>query len=432
MVPSPDESARDAGMRAVRQKNCAACHQIDPGRVTFEADDGRAHTVAAELLPFEGESLPPAHDLEAAQAVAEEIDADEVVLRILRPEPELGLGVGDKLFVAADRLRAFEPPHGGDFVRTIADYYYYGIELLNPDAQGEDDRFLYVQCDPDGDWGVEDVDGVIRDHSEEPYDKVRWTFAPPVLWDEGAKVQRDWFYGFLNDVVPLRPQIRVRMPSFGFAPGEAESIASYFAHESARRWPAEYARRMRLALKQSAAEVAAGAGIGEAAVLAIENGSAPDIAASFAKLRAWGGAQGFSFRPPVDPEYETNTLRTQSYLARREAEEPGHLRIGDAIAREAVNCFQCHFELGKPPPADPIAWAPDMSRVHERLREDWVRDWLHDPGAVYPGTAMPANFLADPPQYQDRYPDSTNDEQLRVVLELLFNFDRFYLDSLKN
>jgi hypothetical protein len=42
---------------------------------------------------------------------------------------------------------------------------------------------------------------------------------------------------------------------------------------------------------------------------------------------------------------------------------------------------------------------------------------------------MPANFAGDPPQYQDRYPNSTNDQQLKAVLEFLFNYDRFYMGS---
>jgi hypothetical protein len=70
-----------------------------------------------------------------------------------------------------------------------------------------------------------------------------------------------------------------------------------------------------------------------------------------------------------------------------------------------------------------------MARVHERLRDPWVLSWLRNPGVVYPGTAMPANFSGDPPQYQDRYPNSTNEQQLRVVLEWLYNFDRVTLGA---
>ena len=99
---------------------------------------------------------------------------------------------------------------------------------------------------------------------------------------------------------------------------------------------------------------------------------------------------------------------------------------GAAIADKAVNCFQCHFSNDNPPEqaGSPIAWAPDFALVRERLREEWVEDWLWNPLLVYPGTAMPANFLGDPPQYQDVYPDSTNDDQVQAILDWLYNLDR--------
>ena len=45
------------------------------------------------------------------------------------------------------------------------------------------------------------------------------------------------------------------------------------------------------------------------------------------------------------------------------------------------------------------------------------------------GTSMPANFSGNPPQYQDSYPNSNNEQQLRVVMEWLFNFDRITLGA---
>jgi hypothetical protein len=46
------------------------------------------------------------------------------------------------------------------------------------------------------------------------------------------------------------------------------------------------------------------------------------------------------------------------------------------------------------------------------------------PSLIYPGTAMPANFLAIPPEYQEIYPDSNGTEQIRAVLDWLYNYDR--------
>jgi mono/diheme cytochrome c family protein len=129
----------------------------------------------------------------------------------------------------------------------------------------------------------------------------------------------------------------------------------------------------------------------------------------------------------VDPDYELSTVRSAAHLAERRAKDEAHLTKGEALAVRGVNCFQCHFRLGQQPAADPIGWAPDLNHTRDRLREDWVRDWLADPALIYPGTAMPANFSGSPPQYQEHYPNSTNADQIQVVLEWLYNFDRMYI-----
>ena len=284
MQPSQDELAMDAGLRAVRQNNCAACHVIDPGLVTYTDANSKQHTISAELLPVGDAKLPPAHSLAAVQADLEDFEVDEVAVRVLRNEPEIGKKPGDKVFIPKDKLVALSAPNGGGIVPLIADYYFNGIELFDPKAESEADAYSYVTGAEDG-KSVLDVDGTARDRTVEPHDKVRWTYAPPVLWNEGHKVRRNWFVSFLEEVVPLREQVRVRMPSFHWKAGEAESIANYFALKSVKAWPSEYARALRIKSGKTLSEVAQAAGLTPSKVLAIENGSAPDIAASFAKLQ---------------------------------------------------------------------------------------------------------------------------------------------------
>ena len=104
----------------------------------------------------------------------------------------------------------------------------------------------------------------------------------------------------------------------------------------------------------------------------------------------------------------------------------GPVHIGRELATKGVNCYQCHFHGGTAPDQKeaPISWAPDLARVHERLREDWTEQWLWNPASIYPGTSMPGNFQGDPPQYQNVYPDSSNEQQIQSVLDWLFNMDR--------
>lgn len=462
MVPTPAQVAMNHGMQAVRQKNCAACHVIGEGSLTF-LREGEPVQVKAELLPLGGgeDPLPPSqHSLDdlrrAILAYEEEYgeEVEEVGFRLLRTEPGVGL-VGQNVFVPLDEIVAVEPADGGDFVRLVTDYYIRGIELH--DAQADDPEEALYAWNLGENGEVEDVDGQLRAYFEEAYPKIRWTFAPPVLLDEGHKLQREWFHAFLKDPEPLRRQMRVKMPTFRYAPGEAEAIADYFAHKSEKEWPTRYAKSLRYALgmklkpsfqgpglpwPEAATQAEGGEGLSvaelvelaarhpataslrESTIEAIESGSAPDIAASFDKLLRLGELSGFRMNGPVDARSQWVRRRAPSHLAAR-----AHLiAMGAALATkaDAVNCYQCHWHAGEPPQQEgtPIAWAPDLVRARERLREDWVEEWLWNPGWIYPGTAMPANFTGDPPQFQNAYPDSTNSQQIQAVLDWLFNFDR--------
>ena len=430
MLPTGDQIAEDTGLRAIRQNNCLACHMVEPGTITFTDDDGYEHTVVAELLPIGDEPQPPAHTVAALRDEMEYWEEEEVIVRLLRDEPGFG-AVGDKLFIdSIDQVVGMTPPQGGDFIRVVTDYYYNGQELFDPEAEDPDDAWYGVTADPDGDIAVEDVDGVFRPFYDEAYDKVRWTYAPPVLWDEGGKVNKGWFYAFLNDVHPIRPQIRVRMPSFNYREGQAAAIADYFALKSAADWPATFTRRMLRALDLSTDDVA------EAEMTKLKpGGSAGDHGRRSGHDRDRHARDPGVRRVPGLDRLRTGRPAPRGHLAPRaglsrssrrgRARTPHHR---ETLAIDAA-CFQCHFRLETPPPADPIAWAPDLSLARERLREDWTQRWLINPARIYPGTSMPQNFADNAADYHGYYPDSTNAEQIETVLDWLFNFDRVYMAS---
>ncbi len=72
------------------------------------------------------------------------------------------------------------------------------------------------------------------------------TFAPPILTGEGAKVQPDWFYGFLKKPGPLRPWLQLRMPTFGFSDEEARTAVDYFTALAKLAVPYVYVDRSRI------------------------------------------------------------------------------------------------------------------------------------------------------------------------------------------
>lgn len=443
MQETPAQAAMDHGMRVVRQHNCMACHVVEPAQITYHDEDGQQVTVLAEPVPIgDANVTPEMASLEGllAEIAAYEADSGEEVedlgFRLLENSPGLGLA-GESVFVVPDQIVDIVPAKGGAFVRTVVDYYLNGIEMHDPSTN---ELYSWTLGE---DGAVMDVDGKLRSYTDKAFDTVRWAFAPPVLLNEGAKVQRDWFYGFLLDVLPLRQQLRVKMPSFNLTDEEAGAVADYFAYKSAKNWPMRYTRSAHVAAgleprrelegrgkpwpelsnliddndPVSLTDAGAAMGVSAGNLAGIEEGYQPDIAANFSKVVDWAEAWGFSMRGPVEPGLERIDQRAVSYHA--------NFREGQSIAADGVNCFKCHYLNGKAPDQidAPETWAPNLGLARERLRPDWTRDWLWNPTLIYPGTAMPANFASAEPQYQEQFPDSTNAQQIEAVLDWLYRMD---------
>ncbi len=57
------------------------------------------------------------------------------------------------------------------------------------------------------------------------------SLAPPIIQGEGAKVQSDWLFGFLQapKTGQIRPWLEAHMPTFGFTDAELNDLTQYFA-----------------------------------------------------------------------------------------------------------------------------------------------------------------------------------------------------------
>ena len=65
---------------------------------------------------------------------------------------------------------------------------------------------------------------------------------------------------------------------------------------------------------------------------------------------------------------------------------------GEKLA-ELGACNNCHF-YGEVFPLQGVqTWAPNLAMSKDRLRSDWVIEWLKDPQKIMPGTKMPAPYL---------------------------------------
>lgn len=186
-------------------------------------------------------------------------------------------------------------------------------------------------------------------------EKEAINFIPPKLYGQGRKTQSNWLFGFLKKPIILRPWYKAVMPTFGMTDEEAQKIAKYFAIR--------------------------------------DNASYP-----------------FDFIKEKDKEY----------LTIKEKETPGYLKKAKALFTSAtVNCISCHIEGDIMPEGKPSDWAPDISIAKERLRPNWITNWLSDPQSVQPGTKMPTFFSQG--MYQELLPGDPT-YQIEAIKDFLMNY----------
>lgn len=64
-------------------------------------------------------------------------------------------------------------------------------------------------------------------------------FYPPILEGEGEMVKSDWLHRFLRGPTPIRPWLKVRMPTFNFNDTDLNNLTRYFAYMSNTDYPYE-------------------------------------------------------------------------------------------------------------------------------------------------------------------------------------------------
>ena len=114
----------------------------------------------------------------------------------------------------------------------------------------------------------------------------------------------------------------------------------------------------------------------------------------------------------------------ESSVAVKEQAYPGHLEGALKIVTNNNYCVKCHLVGSYAPPGNLKALAPQLERVHERLRPDYVHDWIANPKRFLPYTGMPVNIPFDKPVSQDLY-KGTSEQQLDALTDLLMHFDLF-------
>ncbi|MDE0638327.1 MAG: c-type cytochrome [Candidatus Poribacteria bacterium] len=102
------------------------------------------------------------------------------------------------------------------------------------------------------------------------------------------------------------------------------------------------------------------------------------------------------------------------------------LRVGKQIFDE-LKCDSCHPSQGETIPAgSDKAGRPDLSLAKERLKADWLIDWMKDPQSFQRGTAMPQAWPLSGGQHMpvDGYADNDAEKQIRLVRDYLISLGR--------
>src|SRR5207237_6631664 len=87
-------------------------------------------------------------------------------------------------------------------------------------------------------------------------------------------------------------------------------------------------------------------------------------------------------------------------------------------------CVKCHLVGDFTPPGSEKAMGPQLDRVSQRMRPDFLERWLANPKRQLPYTGMPVNFPPDKPADQNLF-HGTSQDQVEGIVDLLLNWPQY-------
>ena len=183
--------------------------------------------------------------------------------------------------------------------------------------------------------------------------------APPILTGEGAKVQPKWLFSFLKKPIPLRPALN-------------DGI-----------WMPKFG---------------------------LTDEEAADLVRYFmAQDKKLDLKTPYQFTDPY-----------QFVSAERRGGPEGKAAVGKFIFQK-FQCLECHQQVVKA--GQSLAdLAPDLAMAQDRLRPDWILEWLKDPQKIQAGTRMPS-FFSDGESPLENVWKGNARKQIVALRDYLLNFD---------
>ena len=215
--------------------------------------------------------------------------------------------------------------------------------------------------------------------------------GPPPLVRQGQRVRGEWLFHFLLNVEPIRPWLKVRMPSFYLKPEEAQTLVRWF------RVNGEVPEANELIKEDTFDPSLADAGrqlfgptVGQKVGLQCNNchpaGPKLPTYPTYTPEDKGLDYTKFPFAVPGDKHYvvwqENGSYKHQS----------GFAGVAEAQAWATQNLAGKKHWVGDP--WSKTKWGPDLSKAATRLRPTWIRNWLTSPTDFMPGTIMP-NFFGN-------------------------------------
>jgi len=143
-----------------------------------------------------------------------------------------------------------------------------------------------------------------------------------------------------------------------------------------------------------------------------------DSAKAAALVNYFAAVDGAEYPYVYDPRLD------EASVVAAEQTHPGHLEGALKIVTNNNYCVKCHLVGDYTPAGSVKALAPQLQRVHERLRPDYVHGWIANPKRFLPYTGMPVNIPYNQPVSQDLY-HGTSEQQVDALTDLLMHFDAF-------
>jgi hypothetical protein len=241
--------------------------------------------------------------------------------------------------------------------------------------------------------------------------------APPPLLRQGERVKSDWLFHFLKDVQPIRPWLKIRMPSFNLTQEEARLIVKWFKLVNEIPYGNEIFTEDNLEVDQALrGQLLFGKGTeqekgkqcsqchprgADLPTLPILTQGAGKVDPAEVPLSAPGDSHFLVWKDSAG-----KILLEGGFGAPADAQAAGG-KLGDKATSWAV---------GKP--WDKSSWGPDLGKAAGRLRVQWMRDWLYFPPDFMPGTKMP-NYFQERKKYTGRTDSEIDAKELADVNALL-------------